>query len=225
VVRGAIRFPYLGVVSPGPFRVAPLPRRSKGIIMPGGPKTKYIERFAEEAYELCAEGFTDIQLSRFFKVDKQTIYNWQKEHPELFDSIRRGKDEFNCKTAEQSLLKRIKGGTYIEITREMGFMEDGIEEYEEPAEGGKMVTRTRPKMVPGLVVTKKVKKKVLPDPKSIMYFLNNRSKKRWKNIKAVELSGPDGGPISTIEQARKQLLEEVDGATVGLPSNREEEGS
>ena len=188
------------------------------MIMPGGRPTKYKARFIDEAFELCKEGFTDLKLSKFFKVSKQTLYDWQKEYPEFLDSIRRGKDIFNCLTAENCLLKRIKGGRYSEVTRERVLVQDGDKTVEKKSADGKK--RIVPKLIPEIIVTKKVSKTLAPDPKSIIYFLNNRDRDRWKNLKAIEVSGPDGKKLSleTKIEVANELLGEVDGATRGLPN-------
>ena len=72
----------------------------------GGRPTDYDDSYVHMAYVACVEGgFTDLKLGKLFKVTKQTIYNWQRAHPEFKAAIIEGKDEFDVMHAEQSLLK------------------------------------------------------------------------------------------------------------------------
>ncbi len=141
----------------------------------GGRPTDYDpENYPRMAYVACMDGgFTDVKLAKLFGVSKATINNWKKEHPEFFDSIVRGKDEFDCAAAENCLLKRVKGFRYTEITREPS--------SKEPDK---------------MVVTKKVSKMVVPDTKAIQFFLINRSRrdpqtgeKRWNQISQTLIKG------------------------------------
>lgn len=146
-----------------------------------GQPTKYEERFKNMAYVACVEGgFTDIKLAKLFSVDKATINNWKHAHPKFFDSIRKGKDIFNVLLAEESLLKRVKGGSYQEITkkRQVIIKEDGkpvLDEY-----GNKKTE---------FVITKTVSKKIHPSDKALEFFLRNRSPERWPDKHDLNVSG------------------------------------
>lgn len=181
--------------------------------MPGGQPTKYSDKFPRMAYVACVEGgFSDLKLSKLFGCSKSTINNWKKEHPEFLDSIVAGKDEFDCLKAEDSLLKRVNGARYTETTKELIKNPDFDISLPEDK-------KTNPKMI--LAVTKKVSKYIPPDTQALRFFLPNRARnQRWKLLKHVEVSGPDGGSISieSTQKARKQLLDEVDGSNAGLPS-------
>lgn len=127
----------------------------------GGQPTAYQPKFADMAFVACAEGgFTDVKLARLFGVCKSTINNWKIENPGFMDSLKKGKDQFNCARAESSLLKRILGYSYTEKTEE-------------------------PTLLSGeeLKVVKKVRKHIPPDPTSIIFFLKNRDPERWRDTK------------------------------------------
>jgi hypothetical protein len=75
-----------------------------------GRPTKFDPSMIEQAAFLCREGFTDDKLADFFKVDKQTIYNWREAHPAFFDSSKTGKD-IHDEQVEKSLRERATGWT------------------------------------------------------------------------------------------------------------------
>lgn len=128
--------------------------------------TDYRPEFDNQAYVACKEGgFTDLKLSRLFGVSKSTINRWKHDHPTFWDSIRKGKDEFNVATAENCLLKRLKGFSYKETTKEV----DGVTKE--------------------LETTKVVTKQVVPDTTALIFFLKNRDPERWRDKQEVQHSG------------------------------------
>lgn len=56
---------------------------------PGRP-TKYDKAFCEQAVAFLAHGYSVAALAGELGVSKQTLYNWQDEHPEFFDAVKRG---------------------------------------------------------------------------------------------------------------------------------------
>jgi len=154
--------------------------------------SEYKKVYARQAEQLAAEGKTFSQMARFFGVMPKTLLRWRQENEELETSIARGhkryqqvQDTLYCREAESSLLRRVKGFSYTETTRE--------ERAFPGEEGGEVVTR----------VVKRVRKRVLPDVGAIKYVLGNRDPERWPKGDAIEL---DTDPIA-------RLLEQVDGAT------------
>ena len=163
-----------------------------------GQPTKYKPAYAFTAEKLCSEkGYTDENLATHFKVSAKTIANWKRKYLPFLQSIKKGKDEFDTEVVEQCLLKRCKGYTYVEITRELQT------DYEDKIESDEGSVQT-------LAVTKKVTKQVVPDVTAHIFWLCNRNSKRWKNRKSHEVTGEDGGPIpvtiidySKVDLARK----------------------
>lgn len=136
---------------------------------PGGRPTKYRVEYAEQAYKLALEGFTDKKIGEFFKVDERTINNWKDNHPEFFQSLKRGKDDFDTNIVEKSLAKRAAGYKYTEITR-------AISKEADPATG-----KVR------MVTIKEVTKEVAPDPTSMIFWLKNRRPERWRDKQSIDL--------------------------------------
>jgi len=137
-----------------------------------GRPTNYKKSFNRQAYVACLDGgFTDAKLAKLFDIDNATLNRWKRRYPEFCASIQKGKDEFNCVVAENSLIKRVKGFSYNETTKEYF----GLDEN----------------MKPIIRETKKVRKHIPPDPHSIKFFLKNRDPVRWPDREVVEVEGLD----------------------------------
>jgi hypothetical protein len=134
----------------------------------GGRPTKYKPEYAEQSYKLCLEGFTDKQIADFFKVQERTVGNWKNKHPEFFQSLKRGKDDFDTNVIERSLAKRAAGYQYTEVIK-------AISKEPDP-ETGKSA----------MVTVKEVTKEVVPDPTSMIFWLKNRQPQRWRDKQTIE---------------------------------------
>lgn len=135
--------------------------------------TDYKPEYDQQAYVACKEGgFTLPKLAKLFGVVTSTVSLWIKTHPTFSDAVKKGRDEFNVSTAEDCLLKRLKGYSYNETTKE-----------------AKTTTDSDGKVTTELVVTKVVKKSVAPDTTAQIFFLKNRDPKRWRDKQEVEHSG------------------------------------
>lgn len=101
-------------------------------------------------------GSTDEQLAEFLQVNIDTIYEWKKVHPEFSDVIKKGKDAFDSRQVETSLLKRALGYTRtVERVTKQGDVLPCIEE-------------------------------VPPDPVSCFFWLKNRNPERWKDKQEID---------------------------------------
>ncbi len=89
------------------------------------------------------------------------MYNWFEADEELKEGKEEVADSLLDKT-ESQLMKRIKGYSYTEVTKEL----------RNPKKSD------REKIEPELVVTKKVTKHVVPDVGAIAFFLKTKGKKR-----------------------------------------------
>jgi len=136
-----------------------------------GPKKKYKPEYDRQAYVACKKGgLIDLDLAELFGVCEKTIYNWKDENPTFKASVQEGKDHYDCANAEDSLKKLVEGYDYQEA---------------------KVITDGN-----GNVIKKEMTKKhVSPNPGSVCFFLKNRNPQRWRDMKAIELSGDPDNPI------------------------------
>lgn len=147
-------------------------------------QTKYKTKFAEVAYKLCKEkGYTDKQLAVHFKVSEATINNWKRRFLEFLESLKKGKDDFDSRVVEQSLLKRAVGYIYVETTREPCVL---IKRKGKKLEISKVdFSNVRSEMV----VTKTVTKDVAPDVTAQIFWLKNRQPERWRDTRDLNVGG------------------------------------
>jgi hypothetical protein len=136
---------------------------------PGGRPTKFRVEYVDQAHKLALEGFTDKKIAGFFNVDERTINNWKNNHPEFFQSLKNGKDDYDSNIVEKSLVKRAVGYRYKEITKALSREAD-------PKTGNAM-----------MVTIKEVTKEVPPDPISIIFWLKNRRPDRWRDKQSIDL--------------------------------------
>ena len=130
------------------------------------------------------EGLTDEQIAKNMGIAAQTLYDWKKKFPEISESLKESKEVVDA-MVENALLKRALGYEYDEITEEPRF----------DKKTGKME----------MTVTKKVRKKVLPDTTAQIFWLKNRKPDLWRDKPeptqdqalqvAVEILGDIGGAV------------------------------
>lgn len=138
--------------------------------MPGGRPTKYDPAFVEQARKLAALGATDREAAEFFEVNEATLHRWKHEHPEFCESLKVGKEAADARV-EQSLYRRA-----------LGYSHDAV----------KIAINAS-----GEVTEAPFTEHFPPDTTAAIFWLKNRDPKRWRDVKAVEASGPGGGPIET----------------------------
>ena len=132
------------------------------------PMKKYRRTYDKPAYVMASEaGMTNEQIAKTFGILLGTFERWMREHPYFANAVRKGRDVWDSKTAEESLKKRIMGMDVIEETSE----------YDD--ETGQMV------------LTKRVRKHLAPDVAAIRIWLNNRDPERWKDKIIVEDGASD----------------------------------
>jgi hypothetical protein len=97
--------------------------------MPGGRPTKYREHFPQLAEAYALAGMTDEEIADKLEISTQTLYDYDKAHPEFLDARKRGKETPDDEV-ESALLRRAKGGFVKSVvTRKDG---ETIEAYAEP---------------------------------------------------------------------------------------------
>lgn len=134
-----------------------------------GRPSKYLPEYAEQAAKLAKLGATDIEIADFFKIGKSTLNRWKAEHDGFRASIKTAKKEADARV-ERSLYERACGYEHEEVH---------VSNYQ------------------GAVTLTPIRKIYPPDTAAAAFWLKNRAPDRWREIKAVELTGAGGGPVQT----------------------------
>ncbi len=106
------------------------------------------------------DGLTDEQIAHNIGITKTTLYDWKKRYPDFSAALKRGKEVVD-REVENALLKRAIGFEYDEIT------------YERTETGD-------------LVVTKKIRKLVVPDTTAQIFWLKNRKPEDWRDKRQID---------------------------------------
>jgi transposase len=132
--------------------------------MAGGRPTAYKPEYATQVYKLALLGLDDEEVASVFNVTVQTIYNWDKRHPEFLEARARGKSPADAKVAV-SLYKRAKGYSHDAVK---------IMQHE-----GQPVYASYTEHFP-------------PDTQAATWWLKNRQGEKWKDKVDIEHSGSVG---------------------------------
>lgn len=147
--------------------------------MPGGRPTKYRVEMIEQAKALAKEGATDFEVAKAFKVNVESIYEWKNRYPEFSKALKVGKRQAD-KRVERSLYERATGYSFEAVKI---FLHEGKE-----------------------VIVKYIEH-VPPDATSMIFWLKNRRKDKWRDFRATEISTPPGKPLAlTYTPTEPQLL-------------------
>lgn len=147
--------------------------------------TDFKDEFVAEAESMCLEGATDQELADYFGVDVRTLYRWKNTQPAFRHALKVAKDASDDRV-ERSLLERA-----------LGYERDEVDI----------------KVVNGEIVQTPIRKFYPPDTTAAIFWLKNRKPAEWRDVKATELTGANGGAIkseSTVtvsaEEAYKRML-------------------
>ncbi|MFR3783732.1 MAG: transposase [Clostridia bacterium] len=132
------------------------------------------------------DGLTDEQISNNLGISTTTFYEYKKNYPEFSESLKRGKEIVDYEV-ENALLKRALGYEFEEKTYETRW--------------DKNQGRFRE------VLTKKVRKEVVPDTTAQIYWLNNRKPKQWRNKRNEEEGNNE--KLNKVEQLLTKIKEEA----------------
>lgn len=128
------------------------------------------------------DGLTDEQIAKKIGISRSTLNNWKKEHSDILDTIKRGKEVVD-REVENALLKKAVGYEYEEKTfKVVTVKEKRIEERD-----GKKIPIEVP--VEKEVLIKKTTKHVAPDTGAAAFWLKNRKPDVWRDKKETEISG------------------------------------
>jgi len=136
-----------------------------------GRPSKYQDIYAEQAMKLAKLGATDIEVADFFDIDVRTVYRWSHDHPAFCQALKAGKAPAD-ERVERSLYQKAIGYEQDEVKI---FMPAGA---------------TAPVYAP-------YRAKIAPDTTAAIFWLKNRKAADWRDVKAQEISGPDGAPIQS----------------------------
>lgn len=123
-----------------------------------GRPTDYKEEYNDLAFKYCLLRAKDTELASFFDVDERTINRWKNDYPNFCQALKEGREIADAYIGE-SLYERAKGYSHPETKV---FISDG-----------KPVTVTVTKHHP-------------PDPTSMIFWLKNRQKEKWRDKREVE---------------------------------------
>jgi hypothetical protein len=148
-----------------------------------GRPSKFKDEFCEQAAKLCRLGATDQELADFFGVEVRTLYRWKSEHEAFCQALKAGKDSAD-ERVERSLFARANGYEHDEVDI---------------------------RVVGGEIVQTPIRKYYPPDTTAAIFWLKNRRPERWRETKAVELTGPGGGAVQ-YQQVRRTVVDPKNGS-------------
>lgn len=114
------------------------------------------------------DGLTDEQIATNMGISVASLYNWKRDHLEIFEALKEGKDVAD-RQVENALFKSALGYTFDEVTKELKDDE--------------------------LVVTKVVHKEVQPNTTAQIFWLKNRKRAEWRDRVENAITGADGGAV------------------------------
>lgn len=132
--------------------------------------TKFKEEYIPQAEKLCRLGATDVEIADFFEVEVRTLYRWKGENEAFCQALKAGKVEADDRV-ERSLFSRANGYEHDEVDI---------------------------RVVGGEIVQTPIRKYYPPDTTAAIFWLKNRRPAEWREVKGVELTGKDGGPMQTV---------------------------
>ena len=133
------------------------------------------------------DGLTDEQIANNLGIGYTTFKDYKKRYPSFSTALKKGKEVVDYEV-ENALLKRALGYSYEEKTIEK-LWNESKEEYEE-------------------VVTKRVRKEVVPDTTAQIFWLKNRKPNKWRDKQIMEHD------TSKVEQLLSKLKEEAENDSI-----------
>ncbi|WP_422096323.1 terminase [Variovorax sp.] len=140
--------------------------------------SKFKEEFVDQAQRLCKLGATDVEVADFFGVDVRTLYRWKGEQPGFCQALKAGKDEADNRV-ERSLFARANGYEHDEVDI---------------------------RVVNNNIVKTPIRKVYPPDTTAAIFWLKNRKPSEWRETKAVELTGANGGPVQ-VQKVQRTIVD------------------
>jgi len=124
------------------------------------------------------DGLTDKQIAHNIGITEQTLNNWKKRFPSLFEALKRGKEVID-RQVENALLKRALGYEYEEIKQ--------IIEKDEKGRDRKRV--------------EKITRHVVPDTAAQIFWLKNRKPHEWRDRREIETNEEELSKLDKLIEA------------------------
>lgn len=134
---------------------------------PVGRPTKYKPEYCEQVKKLALLGLTDVEMSEFFEICEDTLYDWKKGYPEFSEASRAGKVKADAEIAH-SLYDRAKGAQW---TEQVAFKIRNQQESGVFTEEVQIV---------------EIKKAAPPDTQAASLWLRNRRARNWRDTQHIE---------------------------------------
>jgi hypothetical protein len=134
-----------------------------------GRPSKYDPKFVDIVRGIAKLGATDDQVADCLSVSITTISLWKVQYPEFLEALKAGKDEADARV-ERTLYQRA-----------VGYQRDAVKIFH-PADAPGPVYAPFREEVPGDVTAQ-------------IFWLKNRRRDEWRDVKSQELSGVNGAPI------------------------------
>lgn len=138
--------------------------------MEEGRPSKYETRYNKQAEKLCKLGATDKEMADFFEVAESTLNLWKLEHTKFSESIKKGKMFADANVAE-SLYRRATGYSHPDVDI---------------------------KVIENEIVITPLTKHYPPDAASIIFWLKNRQKKKWRDKVETGFTDGEGNDINPV---------------------------
>lgn len=131
-------------------------------------KSKYGPRYNPDYHPELARccalgGHIDEEIARLMGLNRTTIHNWKKRHPEFAEALKGGKKVTDDKVVK-SLLERALGEEWTEV-------------------------KTRRDAKGNILEITTTKKKLAGSTTAQIFWLKNRDPKDWRDVQAREHSG------------------------------------
>jgi transcriptional regulator with XRE-family HTH domain len=139
-----------------------------------GRPSKYDPSRLEEIKNYCLLGAKDKELATFLGISESTLNKWKEDYPEFSESIKAGKEIADSMVA-QSLYRRALGYEHEDVDIRTVGVGKGFSE----------------------IVQTPIIKKYPPDPTSMIFWLKNRQKDKWRERQEIDHTS-DNKPIQSI---------------------------
>jgi hypothetical protein len=123
---------------------------------------------------MCLLGYKDEELADFFEVNRDTIYEWKKVHPEFSEALKNSKE-----LADGNVAHRL-------YNRAMGYETEEVDV----------------RVINGEIVQTVIKKQIPPDPTSMIFWLKNRQRGKWRDKVDTEHTGTVG-----VEEIKRTIVD------------------